>query len=1216
MVQQTVTRTDLFSTRKYDDFKKYLLNDTAGLQKQTFVNDLTIAEILQDDPDRLQKYVQDRYINQIISGDFDDEGNSFKPTEQEKREAVRLAELPRTGTDDPYRAERFEKTRAYLRRYEKPEQAITLDLLPRDVLEESDDRKFPITTLGTMVGAGTPPTKRRPAATEYGTFTEDVFISEAEREELRKYNVNPDRFFEAGMGFLEKYLNDNPSLLNTAGMGLSGLLAQQADISSESPWRLKAFFLPMNPTPEEMEFVMKNEFPNIEGKIREINPRDPSAGLAIRVPKIDGKEGEFEDIPLRPQFGMQMLTEEGINMVGYETGTLITEALLTQGRGTVAKLIRQGTEDLAKLPKKGGIRRAFGSATTTSIASAFGRYAQMVSAREQGIIDISEERILQDTQLAALLAGAGSVGVSAAMGVLSTIYRVVTGKNIPNSFLQKLQTSIGKLEKAEKTSEFTNKELIQLAKEAGRQIGDNYEFRPTLGQLTEDTELQTLEQDLYALLAGSGSKATEAYEDIVLNNREAARSFWNALTEGNPELQKINLVDFQDYIRRRNKETLESFELAAEIEKERIAKASGIQIEDVADIPQTTSELAEPFTRDVRTGGLVFKRNTKEFGLDASEQYKELLSGFETELGKLSNLKYSTPEESTALINDAFRRVLNAGDEDSIIKTLADAELGQTIKDIIPMKNGVSVLRQLAGILTDKEGKEIPALDLNYGDLVSMRNAVETLLLTHPDNAVKKAAKPLLDAIDAQADDLLLVRARQDLAEMGNNNPTPARLKRYVEQEAPWTEELFRARDRFESFKDNFDLEFLKNLSNQRPEEIAPFILSSTPDQIEKLLQNIYSGSDSIVKLQNIRQLVLDDVRKSVGQGDLASQNKAWKEYFEQNEDQLRALFRDAEFLKMKNYSKVQEQAAADIQKVTEKVSSLEKELGIEESFSDFIGALLSPSKMQRVTGKDKQALEKFRAVVDRYPELEGLLSDITKGHMKRLLESYRLGAPTSRGETGEFFVGGGFNFDGFKKFIDEGLGSGEFAQEGLADRFKLIYGPKTGREYVQNLRALGFIFDKVNRKSKIDPILTTDSKATKNTLDGFVEMIRTGQRIFISPLTRLSRQITFGTEKVRGNAADNLLQIMIDPKKLDVLIKSRNRAMSYREFLEFLGGLAAARSGVDIGSSRDERAIEKLVKELEVETPEEVEDVTGIKQVDRGIDTMSRIFDMLNPLD
>ena len=288
MVQQTIARTDLFSTRKYDDFKKNLLNDVKGLQKQTFVNDLTIAEIFQDNPDRLQKYVQDRYINQIISGDFDDEDNSYKPTEQERREAVRLAELPRTGTDDPYRTERLEEARAYLRRYEKPEQEITLDLLPRNILEESDDRRFPITTLGTMVGAGTPPTKKRPAATEYGTLTEDVFISEAEREELRKYNVNPDRFFEAGMGFLEKYLNDNPSLLNTAGMGLTGLLAQQADISSESPWRLKAFFLPMNPTPEEMEFVMLNEFPNVKGKIREINPRDPSAGLAIRVPKTDG----------------------------------------------------------------------------------------------------------------------------------------------------------------------------------------------------------------------------------------------------------------------------------------------------------------------------------------------------------------------------------------------------------------------------------------------------------------------------------------------------------------------------------------------------------------------------------------------------------------------------------------------------------------------------------------------------------------------------------------------------------------------------------------------------------------------------------------------------------------------------------------------------------------------------------------------------------------
>tara|TARA_R100001015_G_C4630364_1_gene191935 strand:- start:1831 stop:3405 length:1575 start_codon:yes stop_codon:yes gene_type:complete len=521
------------------------------------------------------------------------------------------------------------------------------------------------------------------------------------------------------------------------------------------------------------------------------------------------------------------------------------------------------------------------------------------------------------------------------------------------------------------------------------------------------------------------------------------------------------------------------------------------------------------------------------------------------------------------------------------------------------MRNGVSTLAQLAGEIKDKQGNVLPELDLSYGDLVSMRNAVENILLTHPDNAVKSAAKPLLDAIDNQADDLLKLQARRDFQERGIMSPSNLRLEKYIKEEAEWAGPIFAARDEFEAFKANFDRKFLKEFSQNNPEELAPFILKSSPEQIEKLLQNIYGGSDSIVKLQNIRQLVLDDIRKSVGTGSLEEQNKLWKEYFDKNEQQLRALFQDAEFLKLKNYDNVQQQGVADIQAVVEAITDLEKQLGIDESLTNFIGDILTPGRKARLEGSDLEALEKFRTVLDKFPELQGVVGEMTKGHMKRLLESYKLLAPTLQGPEGQMFIGGGFNFEGFRKLIDEGLGSGAEGTQGLAERFNLIYGKKIGQEYVRNLRALGMIFDK-QQKAPADQVLNRGASATKDTLDGFVGLISAFQRTFLSPLGVVSRRVTFGKEKLRINAAEDLLQIIIDPKKLDKLIKSRDRSLTAKQFLEFLSGLALSRTYVDIGSGEGETSADRLVRDLEEEVG------LPVSSAKKGVDTMSRLTDMM----
>ena len=142
---------------------------------------------------------------------------------------------------------------------------------------------------------------------------------------------------------------------------------------------------------------------------------------------------------------------------------------------------------------------------------------------------------------------------------------------------------------------------------------------------------------------------------------------------------------------------------------------------------------------------------------------------------------------------------------------------------------------------------------------------------------------------------------------------------------------------------------------------------------------------------------------------------------------------------------------------------------------------------------------------------------------------------------------------------------------------------------------------------ASVDQVLNTSRKGTANTLEGHMSLFSALQRIFISPLTKTSRQLTFLKEKLTLSAADDLLTVLTDPSKLDRLIKNRNKQMSFNEFIKFMASLAAARSAVDIGSEKSEGNIDRKIKTLDQ------------KRDDLGyfvgeVDTFSRIRDLLTP--
>ena len=412
-----------------------------------------------------------------------------------------------------------------------------------------------------------------------------------------------------------------------------------------------------------MEFVMKNEFPNIEGRIRYIDWKDKGKGLAVLVPKQDGS-GEEEYIPLNPQFGLTMLGEEGLRMVAQETGTLTTEMLLEGGLGKkTVKMITGGIDEAAQKfssevmkdnSLSGRVKRSGRTVVTTSISAAFGRYAQLMLAREQGINNISEERAFEDAEFAALLAGVSSLAISTVLGTLGKVTRLITGEDIPSAKLDEIQKKINAVKAP---------------------------------------------QELFSELADTGLDAAPLFKEVIMGNREVAYQLWRELTQYSPGFENLKLSDFQKYLKGKQDEQIKAAKLAAEKEGEEIRRASQLdqQLDSASPLRQTDEQLADTFLRVQGTGNLVFKRDTPEYALQADETFNTLKNNLETAIAGLGNLKYDRKGQSTSLITEEFRRVLNAGDSDALIKMMQDTELAALLKDLIPMKDGVSTLAQLAG---------------------------------------------------------------------------------------------------------------------------------------------------------------------------------------------------------------------------------------------------------------------------------------------------------------------------------------------------------------------------------------------------------------------------------------------------------------------------------------------------------------------------------------
>jgi hypothetical protein len=1107
---------EYLKTPEFEGFKSRLVGEGVG--------DLTLGEIFDNDSVRLNQYLQSEYLQQKAEQGDEEALALVKDRDKEITNAINRYLMLYSPPDE------VERTR------------LSLDAAPLETIAEPQSRRrlFPA-RMGTTAPAQL---VVKEDATDYSGFTESQ-LDEEERQKLVSFNVDPDVIYQGDQSFYEKYME---------GQFPTGT------IDKDSPWRVKAFFFPINMTPFEAEKLLAQESPNAE--IRYINPRDKSMGLAIRDESTNGRF-----VPLRPQFGLEAGTEELITGLGQEMGALFTEAVGLKGLG---KLIGEGVEQTT-LSRKAG--RGAGTVAIAGFSAGIGRFAQLAYGNAKGINDISIERAFEDAGLAVLLGGAGAAVAGTAMATVSQVWKIITGSNIPQPVIDRLRASIAKVKTKGTGEEFTSEELTERTRQAALAVGESLaEYRPTAGELTQDDFLKTLELELFSQLSTT-AKGRQAYEDVINNNENAAFNFWQELTENAPELKGVSYTDFREFLK---KQQADYAAQAAEAAKFKIrdieegAKLDKVLPEQSPEQMLTIDELGSTFTRDQETGSVMFPRNSPQFLAQTDEAYNVAKDSVAKEIDALSGLKYDRKTDSATQIIPAFREAFNAGeDKDAIMRTLGEVEASDVIKSMIPMRDGVSILKQLLGVRmeTGPEGNRfLKQADLDFGQLAGMQNALNSLFMESSDRGVRDVAMKLRDAVEAQMDDLVTFHARKQLAAEGVEAPTPKVLGEKVQEIAG---PLIQAQAGLRQANQAIERRFIRELVDKEPSEIAGFVLSSSPKQITQLLDQIYQLPDSIVRMQNLRQLVVENMRKSLGNLPLAEQSKAYAKFLEKNGDQLEALFPQSNFSNLTSFVDLQEQALKDIAETAETLAELEKKLG--KPPADFIRDFLTEGRTARLTGANEMSRQEFGELIKQNPELQPYVTAITKDFFRRRFEKTRAGKL--------FDTTGGFDVNGFIDFVSSGVRAGQEGTSELARIFKPLLGEQQGQKFAKNLRILGQILDRGVRKQSRSPM--SQGATANQTIDDFLQELSFTQRILIPPLTQTGRRVTALMTGYRDQAKSDLLEVLADPTKLDALLKNRADQISRRDFYKFLGALAVARE-VDIGSETTEDRIDRTVKALQ----------------------------------
>ena len=708
------------------------------------------------------------------------------------------------------------------------------------------------------------------------------------------------------------------------------------DLSAESHSAIKSIFSLTNPTKEQVYELIKNEDP--EAEVFYVNPTNKAEGVLVRSPATNGKK-----VPWRATLGTGLFSslDETFrplseNISGpFFTNTMeeITRNISPEILGGAAgiglrQLFKKGSAKLDKaLAEKGpeGVLEAMESETLkgqiikgtgkyTALGAAVGiptaltRYAMLQYGKASGVHpNLDSETMLEDAGLIGMMAALGTVGGDLVLRGIQNITRKFTGNDIPDEVVQRIRVRIEQLRAKdaapEKALDMSKKEVDDVLREYAQDLGKQYSDSKTLADLSGDALLQDMEAYLLSTVSES-DPARIAIQKMLLERGSTLQNFYeemrNAAGKNGTLLPSYD--QFKEYYATAAREAKEA-EIVAK--KTVVSEGSAVPVLEapapVSAITETVGEEIYDLTSTVADKrAALFLQRDSQFN-EARDQLSEILDSAEV-------ISIQT-KQLDKFIGPIIKRFITGGSE-APIKSIDEAEAAGILRDIMPMQDGQSIIKNLIeGQQRSETGTFLAKPSFTLRDLINARINIDSLA-SSPNKALRNYAQELKKGFNDAINSLV-----------AKNPELDARIFDATKNVTDVQENVING---------SYLLSLVKSESYP---EMSKAMLGGTPNNVRTLFDMLdvedLKNSTPGFRTEEVRAAVLEQLRKEVLDPELSvsAQNKKFRQILKDREEQLQQIFPEENIKALKTFETFSRRAEITIQEAEARIAQLSKEL-------------------------------------------------------------------------------------------------------------------------------------------------------------------------------------------------------------------------------------------------------------------------------------------------
>ncbi len=928
---------------------------------------------------------------------------------------------------------------------------------------------------------------------------------------------------------------------------------------------------PRDMTLENYEHI--GEKVGLEGHYRYINPNNPSLGVAFK------REGEDE---------YQLMNTPGLSeqdiptFIAQEAPALVGELTLQAAASRVPGVrvvvpTRTGFE--GGIPIKAA--KVTGLSAVLAAGAAGGDFARLALGNAFGAHDLDMVEAMEEAGITGLWSFGGTAAISTLSHALPSVWRTLTGKNVPPSYFERIDELFR--EAAEKESavatgriygegisivdihnqidDLTNR-FAEYFRSSRIRPGEGVEYKPTLGAQVPSFEAADLE--LLFLKAADDPKLKEMYHEIRLGNQEVIDTLTKVLSEKiGPSITGPIAEEITGATLRRG---------VNEIAQEQ-TNAIQRQMEEVIEGIRGTVGGADDA---VEAGlGILAREENPEISNRIFRRVRSFLAGRVraiTDAGNegwesaLANDLYADTTTGAGFIRTPARDLAQARGED-VDKLFNLANTDEAVSQFYQLMgpNSRDILRRLQGIgETGFESPNFTIRELNTAraDLNAFASNLDT----------DSAAHTLVRNLERGFEDQMYKLIRESAAETAQKaRPdgkalTAGELDLWM-KERGWGDDLRDAWiEQSEAYRLARSSTVQHLLQTERPEAVVAHLFHTTKrgtgvntpvDQLMQVLKYDGESGDEILQLQNgVAAYIQREILNQPDKERLEIAREFYR-FVNQHEGVLKPIFGDEytdRFLQ-EGPAYFNRTVIAPLEELQGKIDLLRARFKLDPTASegglgDVINHVLSRVKDPNATraGFLLEDVEYLADMVKNHPEVKDQMAVVTKRWIINEIIGTR-GRPDLA-----------FDTQALDSLLYGGFGPIETTGQRLS--FESLIGPllgDAGPEFIKNLRYLNNIAkrevggapsSKIADTAYPPGVRTTEfDRPGSEPLDG----LRFLQRMLIAPLSIIGRRATAISNRAAENAHTFIGHMLLDEELFNKVIQAAKNRTNRQQIIRFL---------------------------------------------------------------